>query len=297
MHNIPRAMVVLYGFRYLEKPFRYSIQRVYLTKTAAATQFYHTAVLTVRTNMGLRLWQTGYILGAAAAMPLLPFLLIQARITRWKVGVLPEAKEPDGVTPGKGEATTLLVLGESTAAGLGAEFHENALAGRFALRLAERFDRPVSWTVVAKNGVTARRTIDELFPNVPERPFDHILLAIGGNDVMKLSSPIKWRRDMIELLGKLREHSPGARIYISNCPMIKYSPALPQPIKGMLWGLSRMHNANIREFSAEMDRVQYYPQPDDIDEPGFFADGIHPSEQGYSDWAGAMAEYFFRGNK
>ena len=69
--------------------------------------------------------------------------------------------------------------------------------------MSKRIDRAVSWTVVGRNGVTARRTIDELLPIVPEERFDYILLGIGGNDVMKLSSPKKWRRDMLELLGGL----------------------------------------------------------------------------------------------
>ena len=127
---------------------------------------------------------------------------------------------------------------------------------------------------------------------MPDERFDYILLGIGGNDVMKLSSPKKWRRDMLELIGIVREANPEAAIFISNCPMIIHSPILPQPIKGILWQLSRMHNANILEFTAGMDRVYYYPQPVDVDFEGFWADGIHPSEQGYRDWAAAMLKHF-----
>jgi lysophospholipase L1-like esterase len=140
--------------------------------------------------------------------------------------------------------------------------------------------------------VTARRTIEELIPLVPAKTFDHILLGIGGNDVMKLSSPKKWRHDMVELLGILQGHSPEAVIFISNCPMIKYSPVLPHPIKFLLWELSKLHDKNIRDFTSGMERVHYYPQPVEINIEGFFADGIHPSEQGYALWADAMIRYF-----
>ena len=97
---------------------------------------------------------------------------------------------------------------------------------------------------------------------------------------------------MLELIGLVRNSNPEAVIFISNCPMIGYSPILPQPIKGILWSLSKMHNANIVEFTSGMDRVHYYPQPVDIDFNGFWADGIHPSEQGYRDWAAAMLKHF-----
>lgn len=243
--------------------------------------------------MSLRRWQAKYLMGGALILPIAPLLLVQGQITRWKVGLLPEAEGATGLAgePGANESK-LLVLGESTVAGLGARTHEKALGGQFALNLSKRIGRPVRWTVVGKNGVTARRALDELWPLVPDETFDHVLLGIGGNDVMKLSSPIKWRRDMIDLISTVRSANPDAVIFISNCPMIGYSPVLPPPIKEILWELSQMHDANIREFTAPMDRVFYYPQPADVNFEGFFADGIHPSEKGYADWAAAMVKYF-----
>jgi len=230
--------------------------------------------------------------------PTAPFLLLQGQIVRWKVGLLPEAAGEKRGSAGEGSGTAkLLVIGESTVAGLGARTHEYALAGRFAEQLAERISERVDWHVIGKNGVTARRTIDELLPLMPNETFDYILVGLGGNDVMRLSSPRKWRRDMLELLGILRERNPEAVIFISNCPMIVYSPIMPEPIKSILWNLSRMHNENILEFTRDLDRVFYYPQPADVTLEGFFADGIHPSEQGYADWSAAMMRYFTDNHK
>ncbi len=239
-------------------------------------------------------WQAAYIAAAAAVLPISPFLFLQGQYTRRKVGILPDAAgEKTGIAgDGEGAAAKLLVIGESTVAGLGARTHKEALAGRFAEQLSTRIGRPVAWTVIGRNGVTARRTIDELVPQIPDAVFDFILVGLGGNDVMKLSSPKKWRRDMMELLSILGDRNPDAAIFISNCPMIKYSPAIPHPIKFLLWELSKLHDANIREFTAGMERVHYYPQPADVQIDGFFADGIHPSEQGYADWARAMLRHF-----
>jgi len=241
----------------------------------------------------LNRWQAAYLTAAAIVLPISPLLYLQGQYTRRKVGLLPDAAgERTGTVGDAGDAAKLLVIGESTVAGLGASTHKKALAGQFAERLAGRTGRAVEWTVMGKNGVTARRTIDELVPQIPDRQFDYILLGIGGNDVMKLSSPKKWRRDMLVLLGILREKNPDAVIFISNCPMIVLSPVIPHPIKFLLWELSKLHDKNIRDFTGEMDRVHYYPQPVDVELDGFFADGIHPSEQGYSDWAEAMMKHF-----
>lgn len=247
--------------------------------------------------MSINKWQAKYLVAGVAILPFAPFLYIQGQITRWKVGLLPEAAEPCGETSSEGLPANLLVIGESTVAGLGARTHEFALGGQFAQSLSKKIDRPVAWRAVGRNGVTARRTIDELWPLVPDGAFDYVLLGIGGNDVMKLSSPKKWRRDMLELIGLVRASYPRAIIFITNCPMIGYSPILPQPIKGILWELSKMHNANIKEFTTDMERVFYYPQPVEVEWDGFWADGIHPSEQGYRDWASAMVDYFSEHHK
>ena len=243
--------------------------------------------------MNLVIWQAIYLATAAVVLPFSPFLFLLGQHTRRKVGLLPDAGgAKSGVTGEGGTQVKLLVIGESTVAGLGARTHANGLAGKFAGELSTKIKRPVRWFVIGRNGVTAKRTIDELVPLMPNEKFDYILVGLGGNDVMKLSSPRKWRRDMTRLLAILREKNPDAAIFVTNCPMIKYSPAIPHPIKFLLWELSKLHDANIKEFSAGLDRVFYYHQPKDIRLEGFFADGIHPSEQGYADWSAAMMRFF-----
>src|SRR4051812_22325617 len=94
--------------------------------------------------------QRRYLIGAAIIAPFTPLLYLQGRVTRWKVGVLPEAAGVKRGTHGKGDARKLLVIGESTVAGLGASDHEKALAGQFARVLSERMGRAVEWHVVGK---------------------------------------------------------------------------------------------------------------------------------------------------
>ncbi len=247
--------------------------------------------------MKITRWQAIYILGGMFILPVSPFLVLQGKYVRRKVGVLPDAQ---GDKTGKygtfPENVKLFVIGESTVAGLGARTHETALAGQFAKFLSEKIGKSVKWSVVGKSGVTARETIKQLVPKIPVEQFDYILVALGGNDVLKLSSPKKWRNDMTELLGIMREKNPNAIIFLANCPAIRLSPALPQPIRGILWNLSKLHNANIMDLTEPMENIFYFPQPREVTE-GFFADGIHPSEKGYTDWSKRMIEYFWKDRK
>lgn len=242
--------------------------------------------------MGLKKWQAIYFTGAAMVTPLLPFLYMQGQYTRRKVGVLPNAGGPTSGVVGSGnEIERLLVLGESTVAGLGARTHATALTGRFAEQLSERRGKRIDWDVVGLNGVTAKRTITELVPLIPGKEYDHILVALGGNDVLKISSPRKWRENMEILLDILRRDSPHANIFLANCPMIKFSPVMPQPLKGILWQLSKLHDVNIKDLTSKLKKVYYFHQPGQVSED-FWADGIHPSEKGYAEWAEAMMQFF-----
>ena len=93
----------------------------------------------------LLVWQTIYLAGAAAVLPFAPLLYLQGQYTRRKIGVLPDAGgERSGITGSGGAAAKLLIIGESTIAGLGARTHELALAGQFAQRLAARIARKTS---------------------------------------------------------------------------------------------------------------------------------------------------------
>ena len=235
--------------------------------------------------------QAIYILSALAILPFAPFLYLQGQYVRRKVGVLPDAAGGRTGRFGDGDdAVKLLAIGESTVAGLGARTHDTALAGQFARALSRRIGKPVEWYVIGKNGVTAKRALRELVPQIPPgEKFDYIIVGLGGNDVLKLSSPLKWRRYMIKMLNILRETHPESVIFITNVAAVKLSPVLPEPIKFILWQLSRLHNANIKQFVRDFRDVFYYEQPDSVP-PDFFADGIHPSESGYAIWSEAIIE-------
>jgi lysophospholipase L1-like esterase len=242
--------------------------------------------------MNLILWQTLYVLGGIIILPFAPFLYLQGKYVRRKVGRLPDASgEKRGVFAGGQARVKMLVLGESTAAGVGASTHETGLAGQFARFLSAKIRKSVEWQVVGRSGITVRETIYELVPKIPDEKFDYILLALCGNEVLSLRSPRAFRRDMRRLIAILKEKNPDATFFITNAPAVRLSPILPFPIKSILGHLSAMHDANAREFTTAMERVFYFHQPSSVPED-FFADGIHPSEKGYTAWSKRMIEFF-----
>src|SRR5688572_32862116 len=88
------------------------------------------------------------IVGAASLVvtPLLPILWLQGRHVRRITPRLPEAAGPTlGTIAGAGRPLRLLVIGESTVAGVGAPDHAHALTGQIAASLATRTGRGVHW--------------------------------------------------------------------------------------------------------------------------------------------------------
>ena len=240
--------------------------------------------------MNLIIWQTIYVLSGIVILPFAPFLYLQGQYVRRKIGRLPDAAgDTIGLYGASEDAAKLLVIGESTAAGVGARTHETALAGQFARFLSRKVGKSIEWHVIGKSGITVKETIRELVPKIPDERFDYILVALCGNEVLKLRSPRTFRRDMKRFLAIVREKNPGATVFITNAPAVRLSPVLPQPIKFILGHLSAMHDKNISEFTAPMENIFYFPQPDEVTED-FFADGIHPSEKGYTLWSERMIE-------
>ncbi len=244
--------------------------------------------------MNLTSMQVRYIVCGIVVLPFAPFLYLQSKYVRRKVGRLPDA---EGETVGKhGEheqIINLLAIGESTVAGVGAKTHAEALTGQFARHLSQIIKKSVRWQAFGTSGITIERTLREIIPNLPAEKMDVIVVALGANDVFGLSSPQKFRRNLTKLLEVLREKYPNAKIFVANVPMVRDFIALPNPLRYVLSRLAKLHHFNAIDLISKLENVSYF---DDVKrvERDFFSDGIHPSPKGYDLWSKAMVDFFVR---
>ncbi len=244
--------------------------------------------------MSVNEFQKKYLLNAAAFLPFAPFLYLQGQYTRWKVGRLPDASgKTSGIFEGNGEIVKFLAIGESTVAGIGAENHREALTGQFAKHFNKQTGKTVHWHALGESGITIKRTLAELVPNVPKEDFDIIVIALGGNDVFTLNSPQNFRRDMSDLISILREKNKNAEIFLANVPMVRDFIALPHPLKYVLAQLAKLHHFNAIDLVSDLENVYYFDDVKKVNEE-FFSDGIHPSAVGYDLWSEEMVNSFLR---
>ncbi len=223
-----------------------------------------------------------------------PLLLWQA-YRLWKLTPrLPAAPgETRGAVPGDGPPLNLLALGESTVAGVGASDQRTALGAATARALGASKGRAVEWEARGVNGATARSTRAELIARPPRRA-DLALVALGVNDVLRLTTLRRWQRDLTALLATLREACGGPRIVLAGVPPLDRFPRVRPPLNRFL-GMRARALCLIAEALAADEGVAYLPLEIGDDPALFASDGFHPSDRGYELWGQHLAGYFARG--
>ncbi|MGD0377184.1 MAG: SGNH/GDSL hydrolase family protein [Streptosporangiaceae bacterium] len=221
------------------------------------------------------------------AYVLAPVLIYQGRGLRRRIPRLPEAADPAGTAAGAGPVVRLAIFGDSTAAGVGATCHQDALSGMLATAIAQRTGREVSWRAVARSGATSR-TARDLVAGLVEggwRP-DIVVVAIGVNDLKNLRRLRDWDHDVAALLAAIDATAAGVPVIVCGMAPVSRFPALPQPMRAVLALRARAMDHTLRRMAAD----RYVPVDSQMIGSGFFAeDGFHPSSKGYRAWADALA--------
>lgn len=223
-------------------------------------------------------------LSRVAAIPLAPVLLVQSRRLRDTIPRLPDAAQPWTGSVAGPRPVRLLVLGDSTAAGVGADSQTEALCGNLARSIRDRFGRGSSWRAVGRNGATARDIISDYLVEATGAVSDVIFLTIGANDALGLRSRGSFRRDVVRIVDAVRQVNRHALVLVSLMPRFDRFAALPQPVK---WNLA-LHAASLDDAAragvAGMPGVFAIPKPVPYTPEFWASDRFHPSAEGYRQW-------------
>jgi lysophospholipase L1-like esterase len=228
------------------------------------------------------------------ALALLPLALPQALWTRRTALRLPPAEGAQSGLAGAslaGEPLRLLLIGESTVAGVGVEAQEVALAGQLAQALAMRMQRPVAWRACGENGITAGEACARLLPLALSEPADLVLLVFGVNDTTHLSSLSRWQGALRALSRRLTVH--GCRVVFTGVPPIQHFSALPWLLRRLLGLRAGLLDAELRRISAQ-EQALYARLELQFADDYLARDGYHPSALGYRVWGEGLAELITR---
>ncbi len=209
-------------------------------------------------------------------LPYLPFLISEAYVIRQKGIKLPSIAE--NLALGSG-TSTLLILGESTAAGVGASSQENTLAGNFYRLLGP------SWKIksIGKNGLKADKAF-EYYKNsdfLATEKISGLVLFLGANDCFKLTKPSAFRQQISSLIDQIYSEIHPEWIYLADIPPVHLFPAFSLRMRSFLKEQRSFLQKEMTDLSKENPKVVFEPITLDLSPDFFSQDLIHPSDLGY----------------
>lgn len=214
-----------------------------------------------------------------------PVVLAQGRRLRRTTPRLPDAARPwEGELAGP-DPLRLLVLGDSTAAGVGAPTQQLALPGRLAGALHERTGRGIAWRAVGENGATAHDLCERYLDEALESPADLLFLSVGANDALAMRSARAFAADVRHVLEAFDTANPRAFTLMSSLPVFGRFALLPQPLRTALYRHSLALEGAARAMIAPRPNALMSSDPPPYAEDFWASDLFHPSSHGYRDWA------------
>jgi len=171
-------------------------------------------------------------------LPLLPVLIPQAIGVARGALKLPEAAGPRHAVTGSGPDLCLQIIGDSSAAGVGASDQSHALAGQLATALSPHCT--VTWNLIAKTGATTASTLKRLnaLPP-PHQKADVVITVLGVNDVTRAVGTARWIAQQSRLIAWVKRHHDPALHYMTGLPPMGDFPLLPHPRPRVLTPRSR----------------------------------------------------------
>lgn len=219
-----------------------------------------------------------------------PILIPQAIWTRRRTPRLPEAAGPTwGLMAGQGEPFHMVILGESTAAGVGAPTYAEALIGQTASALARLTNRSIQWQALGRNGATARTVLQTQVPQLAGLRTDVVIIALGVNDTTRLHSIARWLNDLKAIISQSRQHVGPVPVVLAGIPPLRRFPALPQPLRFVIGLRAEAMDQAAAQLATSLPDVLHLPiQIRDTHD--FASDGYHPGPVGYAAWGAQVAE-------
>lgn len=210
--------------------------------------------------------------------PVLAFQVVKVRLSAMH---LPDpVGRRDGVS-GQGPDLRLLILGDSSAAGVGTSHQEEALLGHMRKRLSQT--NTVHWTVDAKTGATTADTIARL-NNRQQQKFDVVSVSLGVNDITTLVPRALWLRRYANLLRLIEQKFEPDVICVTGIPQMEYFPLLPQPLRWVLGAQARRFDCALRRLVADRRGYRFVELDFEPDVSQMSPDGFHPGPKMYSEW-------------
>lgn len=225
-----------------------------------------------------------------ATFALFPALLIQGNRVKKNTIRLSEAEGArDGIT-GEGQTLTLLILGDSAAAGVGVAHQNDALLGAVVSALQHQYQ--VHWRLEAQSGDTTSQVIQKTQKMVNQK-YDVVVTSVGVNDVTRLMSARTWIKQQQQFYQLIQAKFQPELIIATGVPPMHLFPALPNPLSWLFGQYAKQMNLQLEKMVSkqkDMQWIEYDIQKYQSMNLEMAKDGFHPSKEIYQIWGKEVAD-------
>lgn len=194
---------------------------------------------------------------------------------------------------GDGPVLELVVLGDSTVAGVGSPSVAESLPVLLAERVADQLGREVHVVGYGRSGARTEDVRTEQVPALLDAGVDVVVIVAGANDVTHVT-PTGTLRAQTEALLRDAAERTGAPVVLGGIPRFRAVPALAEPLRTVVDVAAVPRRAAQRAAAAEAGSrfvdIAAEASPRFVGVPASMSsDGFHPSPVGYGFWADALA--------
>lgn len=191
----------------------------------------------------------------------------------------------------KKPALNVLLIGDSSAAGVGVDNIKDSLGGHLCRLVNEKTKRSINIRIAGKNSATADQLRDFVVPNLRHETYDYIVLNVGTNDSKNFHTGRRFCKNFGTLLYALKAKWPEAHIIWSGIIDLEELELLPKPLNKILGIRSRILNRNGEILCDERGAAAPGNKDWKVITENFSKDGFHASSLGYERWASGITNY------
>lgn len=224
-----------------------------------------------------------------STLALIPVLVIQGNRVKKNTVQLPEPEGEREGTCGQGQPLSILIVGDSAAAGVGVEHQDDALLGAILKDLQHDFK--IQWKLHAKTGDSTAKVICAI-EQLETEHFDVVISSVGVNDVTKLMPADIWIQKQKKLYAMIQQKFSPELIIAAGVPPMNMFPALPNPLAWLFGQYAKKMNQQLARFvedQANMQWIEYNIEKYRAMNLQMAADGFHPSKEVYTLWGQEVA--------
>ncbi|SLN43017.1 SGNH/GDSL hydrolase family protein [Pseudooctadecabacter jejudonensis] len=211
-----------------------------------------------------------------------PVLLTQGPYVKFRTPRLPEPVGPREGTVGNGPDLRVLIVGDSSTAGVGVATQDNALSGHLIREMTPR--ARLHWQLVAKCGNTTPMASRQLRRSGAGRA-DVAITGLGVNDITSGTPLRQWLRQTDTLIDQLRDTHGARHVYVTGVPPLWQFPRLTGPLRWVLGHQAERFDRALRDHLAVRGDASYVTLDLTLGPDNMAADGYHPRGSVYAEWA------------